>query len=140
MDVLEKSGKKVVLLGNQAIARGAMEAGVGVVSVFPGTPSSEVPTTLAQTAKKVGFYFEYASNEKVAFETAAGAAWSGVRALTSMKHFGLNVAADSVGPVAFTGVKSIEFIVNENIKFAIKTRDNTAINNKIIFRLFDCLE
>jgi len=104
-EVLEKSGKTVVLLGNEAIARGAMEAGVGVVAAYPGTPSSEVPVTMAGIAKKIGFYFEYSSNEKVAFETAAGAAWSGVRALTTVKHFGLNVAADSVSPVAYVGVK-----------------------------------
>ena len=104
-EVLEKPGKRVVLLANEAIARGAMEAGVGVVACYPGTPSSEVPSTLASVAKKVGFYFEYSTNEKVAFETAAGAAWSGVRALTAMKHFGLNVASDSVMPVAYVGVK-----------------------------------
>jgi len=106
MEVLEKEGKQVVLLGNEAIARGLLESGVGLVSAYPGTPSSEVPATLALIAKKAGMYFEYASNEKVAFETAAGAAWSGVRAFTAMKHFGLNVASDSVGPVAYIGVKS----------------------------------
>ena len=105
-DVLEKPGKKVVLLGNAAIARGAIEAGVGLVAAYPGTPSSEVPATLASIAKECGFYFEYSSNEKIAFETAAGAAWSGVRALTAMKHFGLNVASDSVSPVAYAGVKA----------------------------------
>ncbi len=104
-DVLEKAGKKVVLLGNEAIARGAVEAGVGLVASYPGTPSSEVPMTLSKIAKDCGFYFEYSSNEKVAFETAAGAAWSGVRSLTAMKHFGLNVASDSVSPVAYAGVK-----------------------------------
>ncbi|MFH1261281.1 MAG: indolepyruvate ferredoxin oxidoreductase subunit alpha [Candidatus Micrarchaeota archaeon] len=104
-DTLEKPGKKVVLLGNAAIARGAMEAGVGLVAAYPGTPSSEVPIVLSEIAKECGFYFEYSTNEKVAFETAAGAAWSGVRALTAMKHFGLNVASDSVSPVAYAGVK-----------------------------------
>jgi indolepyruvate ferredoxin oxidoreductase alpha subunit len=104
MDVLEKAGKKVVLLGNEAIARGAIESGVGVAAAYPGTPSSEVPMTLSRVAKKLGFYFEYSPNEKVAFETAAGAAWCGVRAITAVKHFGLNVASDSVLPVAYTGV------------------------------------
>ena len=105
-EVLERAGKKVVLLGNEAVARGAIEAGIGVATAYPGTPSSEVPMTLSRIAKKVGFYFEYSSNEKVAFETAAGAAWCGVRAITAMKHFGLNVASDSVFPVAYTGVKA----------------------------------
>jgi len=106
MDVLEEPGKKVVLLGNEAIVRGALEAGVGFVAAYPGTPSSEVPMTFARIAKKVGLYFEYSSNEKVAFEAATGAAWSGVRAMTSQKHFGLNVAADSIPPVAYTGVRA----------------------------------
>jgi len=77
-----------------------------LAAAYPGTPSSEVPMALSRIAKKVGFYFEYSSNEKIAFETAAGAAWSGVRSITAMKHFGLNVASDSVLPVAFTGVKA----------------------------------
>lgn len=103
-DVLENAGKKVVLLGNEAIARGAIEAGIGMAAAYPGTPSSEVPIVLSSIAKNCGFYFEYSSNEKVAFETAAGAAWCGVRAITTMKHFGLNVASDSVMPVAYVGV------------------------------------
>ena len=106
MDVLEEPGKKVVLLGNEAIARGVLEAGVGFVAAYPGTPSSEVPMTLSRIAKKVGLYFEYSSNEKVAFEAATGAAWSGVRAMTTQKHFGLNVAADSIAPIAYTGVRA----------------------------------
>jgi indolepyruvate ferredoxin oxidoreductase alpha subunit len=106
MDILEESGKKVVLLGNEAIVRGALEAGVGFVAAYPGTPSSEIPITFSRIAKKLGLYFEYSSNEKVAFEAAAGAAWSGVRALVSQKQFGLNVAADSIMPVAYTGVKA----------------------------------
>ena len=106
MDVLEEPGKKVVLLGNEAIVRGALEAGVGFVAAYPGTPSSEAPITFSRVAKKVGLYFEYSSNEKVAFEAATGAAWSGVRAMTCQKHFGLNVTADSVLPVAMIGVKA----------------------------------
>jgi indolepyruvate ferredoxin oxidoreductase alpha subunit len=106
MDVLEESGKRVVLLGNEAIVRGALEAGVGFVAAYPGTPSSEVPMTFSTIAKKVGLYFEYSSNEKVAFEAATGAAWSGVRAMTSQKHFGLNVAADSILPLAIIGVRA----------------------------------
>ncbi len=106
MRLLEKKGKKVPLLGNEAIARGAIEAGVGLVASYPGTPSSEVPMTLSRLSDKFDYYFEYSSNEKVAFETAAGAAWSGVRSIVPMKHFGLNVAADSVSPVAYAGVRA----------------------------------
>jgi indolepyruvate ferredoxin oxidoreductase alpha subunit len=103
-DVLGKAGKKVVLLGNEAIARGAVEAGIGFSACYPGTPSSEVGLTFADIAKKAGFYFEWSTNEKVAFEACAGAAFCGVRALTALKHFGLNVATDSVFPVAYVGV------------------------------------
>jgi len=106
MRCLEEAGKKVPMLGNEAIARGAIEAGVGLVASYPGTPSSEVPMTLSRLSDELDYYFEYSSNEKVAFETAAGAAWSGVRSIVPMKHFGLNVAADSVSPVAYSGVKA----------------------------------
>jgi indolepyruvate ferredoxin oxidoreductase alpha subunit len=106
IELLESPRKKIALLGNEAIARGVLEAGIGVATAYPGTPSSEVPMVLSSVAKKLGFYFEYSTNEKVAFETAAGAAWSGVRALVSMKHFGLNVASDSIIPVAYTGVRA----------------------------------
>ncbi|MCK4335498.1 MAG: indolepyruvate ferredoxin oxidoreductase subunit alpha [Candidatus Aenigmarchaeota archaeon] len=105
-DVLEREGRTVVLLGNEAIARGALEAGIGLSACYPGTPSSEVGITLSDVAKKCGFYFEWSTNEKVAFEVCAGAAYSGVRSLTAMKHFGLNVASDSIFPVIFTGVKA----------------------------------
>ncbi len=102
---LEKRGKKV-LLGNEAIARGVIESGAGVITAYPGTPASEVPMVLSQFAKKLGFFFEYSTNEKVALETAVGAAWSGVRSFVSMKHFGLNVAADSLLPIAYIGTRA----------------------------------
>ena len=105
VDVLARSGKEVVLLGNQAIARGALEAGMGFSACYPGTPSSEVGVTFASLYKDLGFHFEWSANEKVAFEATAGAAFCGVRALTALKHFGLNVASDSVFPVAYTGVR-----------------------------------
>lgn len=104
-DVLEGEGRKVILLGNEAIARGALEAGMGFSACYPGTPSSEVGLTFAGIAKKSGFYFEWSINEKVALEACAGAAFCGVRALTAMKHFGLNVASDSLFPVAYVGVR-----------------------------------
>ncbi len=106
MRLLKESGEEVPLLGNEAIARGAIEAGVGLAASYPGTPSSEVPMTLSRLSDELDYYFEYSSNEKVAFETAAGAAWSGVRSIVAMKHFGMNVAADSISPVAYSGVKA----------------------------------
>ena len=92
------------MLGNEAIVRGALEAGVQFASTYPGTPASEIGDTFAGIAKQAGVYFEYSTNEKVAFEAAAGAAMSGLRALVSFKQFGLNVASDSIGPVAYVGV------------------------------------
>jgi indolepyruvate ferredoxin oxidoreductase alpha subunit len=100
-----KPGTKVLLLGNEAIARGALEAGVAVATTYPGTPASEIGDALARVAKDAGIYFEYSTNEMVATEMAIGAAVSGVRALVSMKHVGLNVAADALMTFAYTGTR-----------------------------------
>ena len=105
-EALQRRGKRVVVLGDEAIARGAIETGVGVVTAYPGTPTSEIATILAKSAKELGYYFEYSTNEKVALETATGAAWSGVRAMVTMKHFGLNVASDSLLPIAYVGTRA----------------------------------
>ncbi|MEM5773265.1 MAG: indolepyruvate ferredoxin oxidoreductase subunit alpha [Candidatus Aenigmatarchaeota archaeon] len=103
--------KKAFLLGNEAIARGALEAGIAVATTYPGTPASEIGDTFAEVAKQAGIYFEYSTNEKVAVEVAAGAAFSGLRSIVSFKDFGLNVACDSVFPLAYTGVKAGMVIV-----------------------------
>lgn len=95
----------MLLLGNEAIARGALEAGVAVATTYPGTPASEIGDSLARVAKAAGIYFEYSVNEMVAAEIAMGAAASGVRAMVSMKHVGLNVAADAVMTFAYTGTR-----------------------------------
>ncbi len=73
-------GSRLLLLGNEAIARGAVEAGVTVATTYPGTPASEISDTLSKIAERAGLYFEYSINEKVATEVAIGAATSGVRA------------------------------------------------------------
>jgi len=92
---------KVILSGNEAIARGAYEAGVKVATAYPGTPSTEI---LEEISKYDEIYSEWSTNEKVAFEVALGAAYGGVRAITCMKHVGLNVAADPFMSSAYTGV------------------------------------
>jgi len=94
-----------VLLGNEAIAYGAVEAGVHVATGYPGTPSSEVLGTLAVLAREKGFYAEWSTNEKVALEVATGAALAGARAIVTMKHVGLNVAADALMTLAYLGVE-----------------------------------
>lgn len=96
---------KVLMLGNEAIAWGAIAAGVNVVSAYPGTPSTEVFTTLAEHASEYGYYAEWCVNEKVALELAYGAAISGARSLVSMKQVGLNVAADPLLSGTYLGVK-----------------------------------
>jgi len=98
-------GSRVLLLGNEAIARGALEAGVAVATTYPGTPASEIGDSIARVAKRAGIYFEYSINEMVATEIAMGAAASGVRALVSMKHVGVNVAADALMTFAYTGTR-----------------------------------
>jgi len=105
MDLLAERGK-LLLLGNEAIVRGALEANVKFASTYPGTPASEIGDTFAKIAKQAGIYFEYSTNEKVALEAAAGAAFSGLRAIVSFKQFGLNVASDSFFPIAYVGTKA----------------------------------
>ena len=89
-----KAGETMLLLGNEAIVRGALEGGVDVVTCYPGTPSSEVPDAFFRMRGDGAYYFEYSVNEKVALEVAGGAALGGLSALTTMKHVGVNVAAD----------------------------------------------
>ena len=98
-------GERHLLLGNEAIVRGALEAGVHVVTCYPGTPSSEVPDTFY----KIGgigtrYYMQYSVNEKVAMEVACGSAMGGAKTLVTMKHVGLNVAADPLFTSAYTGL------------------------------------
>lgn len=107
----DEVGKRVLLLGNEAIARGILEAGISVVTTYPGTPASEIGDSVSAIAAEAGLYMEYSTNEIVAVEVAAGAANSGVRALTAMKHVGLNVAADAVMTLAYIGVKGGYVIV-----------------------------
>jgi indolepyruvate ferredoxin oxidoreductase, alpha subunit len=105
-------GKEMLLLGNEAIARGALEAGVAFATCYPGTPSSEIPENFFAISKETDLYFEYSTNEKVAMEVGAGAAVSGVRTMVTMKHVGLNVAADPLMTLAYTGVKGGMVVIN----------------------------
>ncbi|MBI9078686.1 MAG: indolepyruvate ferredoxin oxidoreductase subunit alpha [Pseudodesulfovibrio sp.] len=96
-------GETHLLLGNEAIVRGAIEAGVQVVTCYPGTPSSEVPDTLFRISPEGKYYFEYSVNEKVALEVAGGATLAGAMTLCTMKHVGVNVAADPLMTLCYTG-------------------------------------
>ncbi|MDR0812623.1 MAG: indolepyruvate ferredoxin oxidoreductase subunit alpha [Oscillospiraceae bacterium] len=94
---------KEILLGNDAVARGLYEAGVCFASSYPGTPSTEITEKLAECPE---IYCEWAPNEKVALESAFGASLAGRRAFTAMKHVGLNVAADPLFTLSYTGVSA----------------------------------
>nr|WP_321256044.1 indolepyruvate ferredoxin oxidoreductase subunit alpha [uncultured Pseudodesulfovibrio sp.] len=96
-------GETHLLLGNEAIVRGAIEAGIQVVSCYPGTPSSEVPDTFYRISPDGKYYFEYSVNEKVALEVAGGATLAGAMTLCTMKHVGVNVAADPLMTLCYTG-------------------------------------
>jgi indolepyruvate ferredoxin oxidoreductase alpha subunit len=94
--------EKMLLSGNEALARGAYEAGVTVGCGYPGTPSTEI---LENLVNYPGVYTQWSPNEKVALEVAAGACWTGARAVATMKHVGLNVAADPLMTLSYLGVK-----------------------------------
>ena len=98
-------GARLFMLGNEAIARGAIEAGVGVVASYPGTPSSELTQALVDSAKHIDMYVEWSVNEKVAFEVALAASMCGVRAMAVMKHVGVNVAHDPLMTASYMGAK-----------------------------------
>jgi len=100
---IDAPGEVAFLMGNEAIARGALEAGIGFAASYPGTPSSEILPTIAEVAKKRGIYAEWSVNEMVAMEAAAGASLAGIRALTSMKQNGVHVITDFLGNIVMTG-------------------------------------
>lgn len=102
-DLLAEGGRQL-LLGNEAIVRGLLEAGTGFASTYPGTPSSEIGNLLEKLSGEAGMYFEFSDNEKIAMEVSAAAASAGVRSFVFMKHVGLNVAADPMMTLAYSGV------------------------------------
>ena len=113
----------MLLLGNEAIARGAIEAGVAIATTYPGTPSSEISLALFQVAQESDIYFEYSTNEKVALEVAAAAANSGIRSLCIMKHVGMNVAADALMTLAYVGVRKGLVIVCADDPFMFSSQN-----------------
>ncbi|MCF8027293.1 MAG: 4Fe-4S binding protein [Desulfobacteraceae bacterium] len=100
-----RPGQRLLMMGNQAIARGALEAGVSVAAGYPGTPSSEIIENLAGVAAAAGIYVEWSVNEKVAAEVAAAASFAGLRSLCVMKQNGVNVASDFLLHLAGGGTR-----------------------------------
>ncbi|HQU37087.1 MAG TPA: indolepyruvate ferredoxin oxidoreductase subunit alpha, partial [Anaerolineales bacterium] len=96
-----------LITGNEAIALGMVEQGCRVVTAYPGTPSSEILAGVIKYKKRLhrDVYAEWSVNEKVAFEVALAASWTGLRAAVAMKQVGLNVASDPLFSAAYTGVK-----------------------------------
>ncbi|MCF8128741.1 MAG: indolepyruvate ferredoxin oxidoreductase, partial [Deltaproteobacteria bacterium] len=99
-----KPGASHFLMGNEAISRGALEAGVHVATAYPGTPSSEIIQRLSGAAGALNLHVEWSTNEKVAAEGAAAAAFAGLRSLVAMKNAGLSVALDYLTHLAYTGL------------------------------------
>ena len=119
----DQPGLEMLLLGNEAIARGALEAGVAFASTYPGTPSSEISLNFFQISKECNLYFEYSTNEKVALEVAAAAANAGVRSMCIMKHVGMNVAADTLMTLAYVGVKAGLVILTADDPFMFSSQN-----------------
>jgi indolepyruvate ferredoxin oxidoreductase alpha subunit len=110
--LVDEPGKEILLLANEAIARGVLEAGVRLIALYPGTPSSEIGNNLTAMAPHISnFYFEFSVNEKVALEVAGAAAIAGVRSMMVCKGPGLNVAADPFFSLAYVGVRAGMVIV-----------------------------
>ncbi len=104
-EISRKRGNTLLLQGNEAIARGALEAGVHFSAGYPGNPSSEIVETLAKASKDLPLYVEWSTNEKVALEAATAASFSGCRAIASMKQNGVNVASDFLTNLTLSGTK-----------------------------------
>ncbi len=100
-----KEGMRVLLMGNEAIVRGALEAGVNVAAGYPGTPSSEIIENLSKVAKERHLYVEWSTNEKISLEVAAAASFAGLRAICPMKQNGVNVASDFLLHLAGSGTR-----------------------------------
>ncbi|RPI37661.1 MAG: indolepyruvate ferredoxin oxidoreductase subunit alpha [Methanoregulaceae archaeon] len=127
------------LLGNEAIAHACIESGVDFVSGYPGTPSSEVIDTLRTRPDRTA-YVEWSVNEKVALENALAAAWCGVRALCTMKHVGLNVAADPLMTSAYTGVTGGLVIMSADDPFAHSSQNEQDSRCYAHFARVPCLD
>ncbi len=135
-----RPGDAPILLGNHAIVRGALEAGVAVATAYPGTPSSEIADAFEAIASTTDIYFEYSTNEKVALEVGGAAAYSGARTLVSMKHVGLNVALEPLMSLAYTGVPGGLVIISADEPGCHSSQNEQ--DNRLVARLANlpCLE
>ena len=133
-------GERVCMLGNLAIVRGALEAGVQFFSCYPGTPSSEIGDTFSRIAQDQKILFEYSVNEKIAVEIAFAASLTGARSMCSMKHLGLNYAADPVSTLPYIGVEGGMVIVSAGDPSAITSpneQDQRHFSRFLYYPIFD---
>lgn len=136
----DSAGVRACLLGNLAIVRGALEAGVQFFSCYPGTPSSEVGDTFARIAKEADILFEYSVNEKIAVEIAFAACLTGARAMCGMKHLGLSYANDPLSSMPYVGVKGGMVIVAAGDPSAITSpneQDQRHFSSFLYYPVFD---
>ncbi|MDR2801534.1 MAG: indolepyruvate ferredoxin oxidoreductase subunit alpha [Desulfovibrio sp.] len=138
--LLDPDGTRHLLLGNEAVVRGALEAGVNFVSCYPGTPSSEIPDNFRMLAPVSSYVFEYSANEKVAMECAAGAALSGALSLVVMKHVGMNVAADPLLTMTYTGLPGGLLIVSADDPGCHSSQNEQDNRNYARFAGLPCFE
>ena len=131
---------KEYLLGNVAIAKGLLEAGAGVVAGYPGTPSSEIIESLAAMKGDLPVHVEWSVNEKVALEVAIGASWTGARAAATMKHVGLNVAADPFMTLAYLGVGSGMVVITADDPFCHSSQNEQDTRRYAQFAAVPCLD
>ncbi|GMR22863.1 MAG: indolepyruvate ferredoxin oxidoreductase subunit alpha [Acidobacteriota bacterium] len=135
-----RPGTSSCLLGNIAIVRGALEAGVQFVSGYPGTPASEIGDTFAAIAHDVDVFFEYSVNEKIAVEIAFAASLAGARSLCSMKHVGLSYAGDPISTIPYVGVGGGMVIVSAGDPSAITSpneQDQRHYSRFLYYPVFD---
>ena len=128
------------LLGNAAIARGLLEAGIGLAAGYPGTPSSEIIETLVELRGARPLHIEWSVNEKVALEVAAGASWTGTRATATMKHVGLNVAADPFMTLAYLGVGAGLLLICADDPFCHSSQNEQDSRRYAQFASVPCLD
>ena len=135
-----EAGVRHLLLGNEAIVRGALEAGINVVTCYPGTPSSEIPDTFHYLASCGRYRMEYSVNEKVAVEVGAGAALAGAMSMTTMKHVGVNVAADPLFTAAYVGLPGGFVLVSADDPLCHSSQDEQDNRTYARFMGMPCFE
>jgi indolepyruvate ferredoxin oxidoreductase alpha subunit len=136
----DSPGTKVCVLGNLAIVRGALEAGLQFFSGYPGTPFSEVGDTIGRIAEDAEILFEYSLNEKIAVEVAFAASLTGARAMCGMKHLGLSYASDPLSTMPYVGVEGGMVIVSAGDPSAITSpneQDQRHLSRYLYFPVFD---